>query len=237
MRKSTKVRRSLAAAGKIGGLVFFGAILAYNLLVSLWAQSSITADVITGWSALVFVGSLVFALVDGLPLPVLSRRPRKGARTVHSRRSGREMLISGLARLAGVVAGHRRAHLPEAWAADDYDPETCELLPASRRLRLAAGDVVAALRCRLDDAAMLAWRPVDALLGSWHGSRAAMMMPLSVAVGLVLRHERFYGLIANAENLGAIAAASWAAIKALRKYRRIDTPKRPEKKTSSADRS
>jgi hypothetical protein len=32
-----------------------------------------------------------------------------------------------------------------------------------------------------------------------------------------------------------IAAAPYAAIKGLRKYRQIDTPKRPERKTSSAD--
>lgn len=140
-----------------------------------------------------------------------------------------------LAVLAGILAGRRHAHLRDAWAADQYDPETGELLPVSRRLRLQSGDVLAAVRCRLDNAVMLGWRPVDALLASWHGSKLAILMPLTVAAGLVVSHEGFYGLIANAENLAVIAGAPWAAIKGLRKYRQIDTPKRPERKISSAD--
>jgi hypothetical protein len=100
-------------------------------------------------------------------------------------------------------------------------------------LRLAAGFVVAALRCRLDDAGDLAWRPVDALLSSWHGSNLATLVPVTIAVGLVLTRDGFYGLIDNAENLGAIALAPYAVIKGLRKFRQIDAPNRPEKKTSS----
>ena len=82
---------------------------------------------------------------------------------------------------------------------------------------------------------MGAWRPVDTLLGSYHGSRAAIVLPVTVATGLVLGHEGFYGLIANAENRAVIAGAPWAAIKGLSKYRQIPGPKRPEKKASPAD--
>jgi hypothetical protein len=154
----------------------------------------------------------------------------------YPRALGRGMLIKALTALAVVLAGSRHAHLRDAWGADLCgDPEGGDPPSASRRLRLAAGFVIAALRCRLDDAADLVWRPVDALLSSWHGSNLAVLMPVTVAVGLVLRHERFYGLITNAENLGAIAVAPWAAIKALRKYRQIEKPKRPEKKATSAD--
>ena len=115
------------------------------------------------------------------------------------------------------------------------DPESGKVLPASRRMQLAAGFVVAALRCRLDDAADLAWRPVDALLSSWHGSNLATFVPVTVAVGLILMRDGFYGLITNAENLGMIATAPYLAIKALRKYRQLGTPKRAEKEVSSAD--
>ena len=41
--------------------------------------------------------------------------------------------------------------------------------------------------------------------------------------------------LANADNLGVIAAAPYAAIKGLRRYRQISTPNRPEKKASPAD--
>ena len=81
---------------------------------------------------------------------------------------------------------------------------------------------------------MLAWQPVDAMLASWRVSKLAMLVPASVAAGLDLSREGCYGLITNADNLGMIATAPYLAIKGLRKYRRIDTPQRPEKKASSA---
>ena len=137
--------------------------------------------------------------------------------------------------MAAVIAGSRHAHLREAWDADLYgDPEDGVLPSARRRVRLAGGFIVAALWCRLDDATALAWRPVDALLASWQGSRLAMAVPVTVAVGLVLAREGFFALISSADNLGVIAAAPYAAIKCLRKYRQISTPRRPEKKASSA---
>jgi hypothetical protein len=166
---------------------------------------------------------------DEKPLRRVSRALRAGCA---------EGSVLAIAALAGLLAGGRHAHLREAWTADLYgDPEAGSLPSARSRLELTAGFVIAALRCRLDDAADLAWRPVDALLSSWHGSRLAAYMPITVALCLVLSHEGFYGLITNTENLGVIAAAPYAAIKVLRKYRQIATPKRPEKKTSSADSS
>jgi hypothetical protein len=149
----------------------------------------------------------------------------------------REALILALAALAARIAGGRHAHLRDAWAADLYgDLETTGDLPsAHRRMQLAEGFVVAALRCRLNDVVALAWQPVDTLLGSWRGSQTAICLPATVAVGLILAREGLYGLISNAENLAVIAAVPYAAIKGLRKYRQIDTPKRPEKKTSTAD--
>jgi hypothetical protein len=137
--------------------------------------------------------------------------------------------------LAGWLAGSKYAHLRSAWNADLYgDPEHGEPSPG-RRLRLAAGFVVAAVRVRLQGLTDLAWRPVDALLSSWHGSNLATLMPVTVAAGLFLTRDGFYGLLLNAENLGVIAGAPWAAIKGLRKYRQIDTPKRPERQTSADD--
>ena len=95
--------------------------------------------------------------------------------------------------------------------------------------------MLAALRCRLDDAADPAWRPVDALVSSWHGSNLATFVPVTVAVGLVLTRDGFYGLIANADNLGVIAVAPYAALKGLRMYRQIDSPTRPEKNAGPSD--
>jgi hypothetical protein len=166
---------------------------------------------------------------------VVTRRQELRKLAVSLRADCPELLSSALTGAAGILAGRRYAHLPGAWAGDMYDPGTGQLLPVSRRFRLAWGNLMAAARCRLDDATELAWRPVDVLVSSWHGSNLAVLLPVTIAVGLILPREGFYGLIANAENLGVIAAGPYAAIKGLRKYRQIDTPKRPEKKASSAD--
>jgi hypothetical protein len=119
----------------------------------------------------------------GLPDPAAAVRARRAVTLTR-------MLVS----LAGALAGQRHAHLREAWDADFYDPRTGELLPASRRFRLASGDVAAAARCRLDDAVALAWRLIDAVLCSWYGSMIIMLMPVTAAAGLVIAHDRFYGL-------------------------------------------
>ena len=152
------------------------------------------------------------------------------------RAAAAELLIWGLTRLAAALAGQHHAHLGDAWNADLHgDPAAGKLPPDRFRLWLAAGFVKAAVCCRLSDAAESAWRPADALLASWRGSRLAMLTPVTVAVVLILSHEGFYGLVTNAENLGVIAAAPYAAIRGLRKYRQISTPRRPEKKSPAAD--
>ena len=142
-----------------------------------------------------------------------------------------ELLAGDLARLAGLIAGGgKHAHLREAWAADLYgDPDADEIPHEWRRARLAAGFVRAAFRCRLDDVADMTWRPVDVVLSSWHGSNLAVLLPVTVALGLILARDGIYGLITNAENLGVIAGAPYGVIRAGRWYRQVDAPKRPEK--------
>jgi hypothetical protein len=158
---------------------------------------------------------------------VIMPEDRAGAVARERHAIWREILIGDLTWLAGLVAGQGHVHLRDAWAADLYGDPTFGALPsARRRMQLASGFVLAALRCRLDDASDLAWRPVDALLSSWHGSNLAVLVPVTIVVGLVLPREGLYGLITNAENLGVIAAAPYAAIKGLRRYRKISTPKR-----------
>jgi hypothetical protein len=149
--------------------------------------------------------------------------------------AGTETPTHVMTAIAVFLAGRRHAHLREAWGADLHgDPEAREPLPSGRRLRLASGFVIAALRCRADDAVLLAWRPVDALLASWRASRIAVLAPVTGATWAVLIREGFYGLVNHWNALAGIATATYFAIKGLRRYRRIETPKRPEKKTSLA---
>lgn len=139
------------------------------------------------------------------------------------------------ASLAGWIVGPKHADRCREWDAHLYGDPEGKRPTSSERLRRAAGFVRAAVLIRLRGVTDLAWWPVDALLASWRGSRLAMWLPVVIVLGLVLGHEGIYGLIGNAENLGLFAAGPGAIIKGLRKYRHIDTPKRPEMKTSSAD--
>lgn len=158
------------------------------------------------------------------------RRLGRTASGIYWRNEARGALTS----LAGTIVGRRHAHLREAWAADLVgDPDNGATPSASRQLRLAGGDLVAALKCRADDLVAAVWHPVDVLLASWRGSLSALVAPVAVASAMITAHEGIYGLVTNAENLTCIATASYLALKGLRAYRQITTPKRPPKKTKS----
>jgi hypothetical protein len=176
----------------------------------------------TDWIVLGMGGAL------GVSVPVLawtSVNLRAGA--LRHRFAARS--TKALTGLACALAGPRHAHLRDAWSADLYGDPQGGLLTAGHRLRLAAGFVVAAIRCRLDDATELAWRKADRLLGSRRDSVLALVTPAAVASVAVLSHEGIYGLVANAENLTAVGTISYLAVKGLRHYRQIETPTRPRK--------
>lgn len=136
--------------------------------------------------------------------------------------------------VAVVIAGRSHAHLREAWEADLFgDPDSGQLPSAGHRVRLSAGFVAAAVRCRADDVAAVGWRRVDEVLGSWHGSRVALVLPTVVAAVAIVAAGGLYGLVVNAENLGVIGAASYAAVRGLRRYRDVSAPQRP--RPSAAD--
>jgi hypothetical protein len=194
---------------------------------------------VIGHSAMEITGLCLGVFTTGRSVTVrLLGKQRLEKVTGGLRRWCTEGSILALTGLAGFLAGSRHAHLRDAWSADLYgDPDSGELPSAWRRVRLAAGDVVAAVRCRMDDVTLLAWRPIDKLLASWHGSLFAMIAPVTTAAALVVSHERFYGLVTNAENLACIATASYLAVKGLRHYRQISPPKRPDRRASSEDRT
>jgi hypothetical protein len=134
--------------------------------------------------------------------------------------------------LACVLAGSQHAHLVSFMHADLHGyPERKERPSAWRQLRLATGFPVAVIRCRFQNTAQLAWRPVDWLLTSRKASTLAALIPLVAAIVLVISREGIYGIIVNAENLSVAGALPYLAIKSLRRYRQISPrpPRRPRK--------
>ena len=93
----------------------------------------------------------------------------------------------------------------------------------SRREQLSAarGFLWSAVRFRLQDAADLGWKPVDAILGSRTLSFLSVWLPVLVTMVAIVRHDDRYGLVADDQDYIALAIGLYAAIKAGRKYRRI----------------
>jgi hypothetical protein len=75
-------------------------------------------------------------------------------------------------------------------------------------------------------AARRTWWLVDRFLRSRRVSALAMVIPTGVAVAMVFYREGIYGIVANAENLIAIAGLPYLAIRAGRRYRQIGQPRR-----------
>jgi hypothetical protein len=142
-------------------------------------------------------------------------------------------LTAGLTNLAVRLAGRKRAHLQDAWRSDldrprDL-PEGAPGVSGRRKLIYAAGLVKAAVRYRMDDAAVLWWQLADGVLASRAWSRLLLAGPCTMAAVMIINREGFYGLVINAENLLAISSASAGLVYGGRKLRKV-TPKTAQQK-------
>ncbi|MFC0601118.1 hypothetical protein [Streptomyces palmae] len=91
--------------------------------------------------------------------------------------------------LASLVAGSRRAHLRDEWAAIlAGDPENGVTLSPRRRMGYALGFLLAALRMRLRDLTAPLWLPVDWLL-SVESRTHALITAVVGAQALYIRHQ------------------------------------------------
>ncbi|MBL1082593.1 hypothetical protein JK359_11480 [Streptomyces actinomycinicus] len=148
-------------------------LLAGYLLKTLAPAPAIAGDILTaGWvfagaTALVILAAAVVLLVVALrrpPEPAEDDRAEAGTGRP-ARPVGRVALRT--VDFASFVAGGRRAHLREEWAAVlAGDPGNGVVLSPRRRTGYALGFLLAALRMRLSDLAAPLWTPVDWLLSA-----------------------------------------------------------------------
>lgn len=94
-------------------------------------------------------------------------------------------------------------------------------------MRAAWGFVWSAVRFRLDDAANLAWQPIDAVLGSRTLSNLFVWGPVIVTLVAIVQHDGRYGLVADDQDPIALGIFLYAAIKAGR-WRRKIKPRNPK---------
>jgi hypothetical protein len=129
---------------------------------------------------------------------------------------------------AVVLAGHKRSAVGEEWRRHLLG-ESAQGLTHKEQIRAARGFVWAAVCYRLHDAADLAWRPVDAVLGSRTLSNLTVWIPVLAAMLVIVRHDRLYGLITNASNLIELWGGLYAAIRVGRWYRRMKPKRKPRR--------
>ncbi|WP_442817140.1 hypothetical protein [Streptomyces sp. NBC_01334] len=128
---------------------------AQDLLTTGWVFGAITSGAI-----LVTAVSLLLTALRTAPQTTEEGPEAPTSTVAPSRGAGLRTLD-----LASFVAGERRAHLREEWAAVlAGDPGNGVVLSSRRRMRYAVGFLWAAFRMRLRDLAAPLWMPVDWLL-------------------------------------------------------------------------
>jgi hypothetical protein len=93
------------------------------------------------------------------------------------------------------------------------------------QVHAACGFIWAAVRYRLQDAANLAWRPVDAVLGSRTLSNLFVWGPVIAMLVAIMRHDGRFGLVADIQDPVALGIFLFAVIRVGRWWRQIEPPK------------
>jgi phosphate/sulfate permease len=172
---------------------------------------------------------VVFAVVGaGVAGGFAAAAARDRLRSAHASRT-LSPWASGLTRAAVFLAGRERVALRDEWQ-DHLSGENGAGLGRRQQFAAALGFVRAAVRYRLLDAAELAWRPVDAVLGSRDLSGLVVLLPtLGVSV-LFIRQGGLDVLAGNLVNVGAVGGAACTLIRAGRWRRGVKPPARPPRR-------
>ncbi len=153
------------------------------------------------------------------------QRRRVRVRRYH-RRPARGTVLSParMTRIAVSIVGQKRSEVGDEWRSHLFG-EPGRGLSRRDQVRAARGFLWSAVRFRLQDAADLAWRPVDAVLGSRTLFNLFVWGPVFVVLLAIVRHDGRYGLVADDQDPLALGLFLYAAIKVGRRYRRIKLPK------------
>lgn len=147
-----------------------------------------------------------------------ARRRRLARRTVLSPRSLTSVAVALAGQKRGVVGDEWRGHLLGEQASG---------LTQREQTRAARGFVLAAVRYRVQDAADLAWRPADEVLGSRTLSNMFVWGPVIVTLIAIVRRDGRFGLVADDQDLVALGAFLYCAIRTGRWWRGVK-PQEPK---------
>jgi hypothetical protein len=135
----------------------------------------------------------------------------------------RDLPASSLIDLAVLLAGPGRPALRDEWHAhlageSGHDPVTWP------KARQALGFAAAAIQLRLADAADLAWRPADAVLGSRTLSNLFVGGPVILTLFAIVHHDGRFGLVTDIQDAGELGAFLYGAIRTGRWWRGVKPP-------------
>ena len=217
----------------LGGIVISGAFLVATWLVD-WAVVSITARWLLKrapiWVSARLYGLGAWVVVGGRWLVVAG--VVIGAVAFFLRRFSGWLTgfsASRLTDLAVLLAGRRRSEVRDEWPAhlageSGHDPDT------RVKIRQALGFVASAIQFRLADAAELAWRPADAVLGSRCLSNLLVWGPVVATLVAIVRHDGRFGLVADDQDPVALGAFLYVVIKTGRWWRGVKPPEPPTRR-------
>jgi hypothetical protein len=165
------------------------------------------------------------------------RRPgvnasRRGTRRARTRAD--TLASTHILDLAVLLAGHSRPAQRDEWGAHlasegDHDPGTWH------KTREALGFMSSAVRFRLADAAELAWRPADTVLGSRTLTNLFVWGPVIVALFAVVLHDGRFGLVADVQDPGTLGVFLYSLIRVGRWWRAVK-PSEPKARRVKAKR-
>jgi hypothetical protein len=136
-----------------------------------------------------------------------------------------------LTNVAVFLAGRKRSEVRNEWHSHLFGWPGCGL---SRReqVRAAFGFLWSAVRFRLQDAADLGWKPIDAVLGSRTLSNLFVWLPVFVWMVIIVRLDGRTGLVVDDQDYLELAGGLFVAIKVGRWWRGVKPPEpkrhRPE---------
>ncbi len=127
--------------------------------------------------------------------------------------------------LAAFIAGPKRDVIAGEWRSHLLG-ETGTGLSEDRQTRDAVGFILAAVRYRLQDAADLAWRPVDTVLASRTVSNLVVLLVTLATAAIFTRQGGLYGLADNLVSVGVVWGAAFGLIHYGRQWRDVKPPER-----------
>lgn len=216
---SLSTRRDIAPGTLAAVYTIIGVCPVFGVFVAAIIRPGSPVVFFTVFTTLTIAASLVaLVIVTSLlpPLPFLLRfRDRL-----------RGFPASSLTDLAALLAGRGRPALRAEWRAhlageSGRDPVTW------RKVRQALGFVASAVQLRLADAADLAWRPADAVLGSRTLSNLFVGGPVIVVLFAIVHHDGRFGLVADIQDPAALGAFLYGVIRTGRWWRGVK-PREPK---------